>query len=135
MPRKGYKPTGYRIQEPAPETLLGVHKKGWKLFAESANCPLYCKVRIIAPGLLEGSRRASFHLGWKIQAQDWARISDYPNMPLAVLDWAKPLIIDVYPSVEEATGMTREEVQEIVNEQNSKRKAYERRREQLARLL
>lgn len=123
MPRKGYKPTGYPIKRPDPETFIAKRADGAELYAELAACPLYAKVRILAPGLI-GTRRASFHFGWIIDAKRWANTMDRFNVPQDVLEWAAPLVQEAYPSVAESTGMDAAEVAELVAEQKLKRAAH-----------
>lgn len=128
MPRKGYKPTGYPIKRPDPVTFLGKNSAfNAELYAELAPCPLYAKVRILAPGLI-GTKRESFYLGWVIDGARWARGKDHRHIPAELLRWCEPYIKEEYPSVAEATGMDAAEVAELIAEQKLKRAAHEKSR-------
>lgn len=129
MPRKGYKPSGYPIKRPDPVTFVARHAPtGAELFAELSNVPLYVKVRLLAPGLLPGSRRASFYLGWIIEERRWANQMDRYRLPEAILEWAAPLVQEAYPSVAESTGMDATEVAELIAEQKLKRAKHDKSR-------
>lgn len=117
----------YRIKLPDPDTLLGRHESGAELYAELAPVPLYVHARILAPGLL-GTKRASFRAGWVIEERRWARGQDASIIPAHLLAWAATLVQEAYPSVEEAAGLTRVEIDALKAEQAAKRAAHERRK-------
>lgn len=127
MPRKGYKPSGYNVKMPDPETLVAEHARFGRLYAHLAQVPLYANVRIICPGLI-GTKRASFWLGWLIEEKRWAWNTDKTLLPADALAWAGERIAEIYPSVEEAAGMTRAEIDALKAEQAAKRAAHERRK-------
>lgn len=126
MPRKGYKPTGYRIKTPEPDTFIAEHTNGARLYAELADCPLYANARVIAANdaLLPGSRRRSFRLGWVIEEQRFARGKDHMGMPADFLAWVADEISAIYPDLEQATGCTPAEIEELKREQAEKRAKY-----------
>lgn len=117
------------FKAPDPDTLIAAHPTiDAKLYAELGDCPLYVNARLIAPGLL-GDGRKSFHLGWVIKDARWAKGKDVRKLPPEVLEWAAPLIKDVYPDLETATGMNAEEIAEIESEQAVKRAEFNKKRE------
>lgn len=125
MPRKGYRPTGYRVKEPDPDSLIA-QEGNTRLFAGLAECPLYVNCRILSPGLI-GTRRESFRLGWIIEEARFSKGGDYHALPADVLAWVKAHIHAFYPDMQTATGMPVQEVAELKAEQRAKRKAFDAR--------
>ena len=125
MPRKGYKPTGFRIKEPNPESFIA-EQGTMRLYAELGACPLYVNCRLIAPGLL-GTKRASFRVGWIIEDAKFAKGGDFNYLPGDALAWVKSYIHALYPDMLTATGMDAREVAELKAEVRAKRKEHEAR--------
>lgn len=115
----------YRTVAPDPATFLG-RNPDYKaeLFAELAPCPLYVNARVIAAPGITDNKRTRYRLGWVLAEQRWAKGQDLRFMPAALLDWAARLIVEVYPDIESATGLTDDEIGELQREQAEKRKQY-----------
>ena len=113
----------YAIKRPDEESFLSQHvPTGARLYAELANCPLYVNARVMGGNLV--GRRESLRLGWIIQEKRFAAGRDKFVIPAAVLEWAREHIEAAYPSVEEAAGLTAEEIDELKAEQKAKRAKY-----------
>ena len=111
----------YAFKPPSEETFLAKHPvMDARLYAELASVPLYVTVRLIAPGLV--GKRQSYRFGWVIHESRWANGgADMRLVPKAILDWMAPYVREAYPDFETATGMTADEMQELITEQAQKR--------------
>lgn len=97
-----------------------------RLYAYSAPCPLYARVRLIGPVRADRPRKMSYWLGWVIEESRWARGQDLHLIPPAVLDWAAFHVAEAYPDLATATGMTEAEIAEVKAEQLAKRAKYQK---------
>jgi hypothetical protein len=118
------------FRTPDEETYYGTHERtGARLYFQAADCALYVNIRLIAPGLIEGKRRKSFHLGWIIDERRFASRGDVYVVPKDVLEWIAPQMQANYPSVAEAHGYTAAEVEALKAEQAAKREQHSKARE------
>lgn len=119
-----------QFQAPDEETYYGTHERtGARLYYQAADCALYVNIRLIAPGLLEGKRRKSFHLGWIIDERRFASRGDFYTMPKEILEWIAPQMVESYPSVAEVHGYSLAEVAQMKAEQAAKRAKHQKVRE------
>ncbi len=114
----------YRSVPPDPETLIASSKElNAQLYAELAPVELYANARLHASGYV--GKRSWFRLGWVIKEQRFANGQDRFNIPAPLLAWVEKHMRETYPSHEEATGLSDEEVSELEAEQKRKRAKYQ----------
>lgn len=115
----------YPIKLPDPELMIAERKDYGKLFARTADVPLYAQVRLISSKPLIGKRQ-SFYLGWIIKTARLANNKDRYALPKDIIEWIAEEVNKAYPNHAESTGLSDEEIAELEAEQKQKRKKYEK---------